>query len=221
MVRIAAVILACVLALESGQNPQPPSQSSTRPPANNDETLRPLTPEEIPPNLNFYAIDPLYTPGVPLGWAEKRIEETLDRGLQATVVEGGQVYLSWRLLGGDAEAVAFNVYRSTAGATPVRINAAPILRTTDLVDVRPPLDRETAWWVKAVVADREQEERARVTLPANPPVRQYSAIRLKEDIRSVDRIAIADLNGDGTYDFVVKHPSGVVDPGRVRPSPDT
>jgi rhamnogalacturonan endolyase len=37
----------------------------------------------------------------------------------------------------------------------------------------------------------------------------------------VDRVGIGDLNGDGAYDFVVKHPAGNIDPGRIRPSPDT
>ena len=54
-----AIGLAITLAASvSGQQTQPPSATSTRPPVNNDQTLRPLTPEEIPPNLNFYAMDP-------------------------------------------------------------------------------------------------------------------------------------------------------------------
>jgi hypothetical protein len=92
------------------QNPSP-SQPSTRPPEDNDRMLRPLTPEEVPPNLNFYAIDPLYKPGISLGWAKERIEERLDRGMLALVTEGGKVYLGWRLLKTDPEAIAFNVYR--------------------------------------------------------------------------------------------------------------
>src|SRR5574339_446874 len=38
-------------------------QEATRPPENNDQMLRPLGPDEIPPNLSFYAMDPLYKPG--------------------------------------------------------------------------------------------------------------------------------------------------------------
>ena len=45
--------------------------------------------------------------------------------------------------------------------------------------------------------------------------------RVKDDVKSVDRVGIGDLNGDGTYDFIVKHPAGRVDPGRVVPSADT
>lgn len=203
------------------QNPAPQSQPSTRPPENNDQMLRPITSEEVPPNLNFYALDPLYKPGVPLGWATKRIEEKLDRGMLALATEGGKVYLSWRLLKTDPDGVAFNVYRSTAGGAAVKLNARPVQTTTDFMDANPPPDREHAWWVRAVVNGGELNDAMRATLPANPPLQQYKAIKLKEEVRGVDRVGIGDLDGDGTYDFVVKHPSGGVDPGRSRPSPDT
>src|SRR5512145_2990050 len=110
------VLTGCCAAILLGmaQNPAPqPTQPSTRPPENNDQTLRPLTPEEIPPNLNFYAMDPLYAPGTALGWATERIRETLDRGLVAVAADGGRVHLSWRLLETDASAVRFVVYRIT------------------------------------------------------------------------------------------------------------
>ena len=217
----AVVFLLSVVAL-TPQDPAPsPAQPSTRPPDRNDEILRPLTPEEIPPNLNFYAIDPLYRPGTPLGWSETRIREALDRGMVASALDGGRVYLAWRLLDTDPANVAFNLYRSTAGGTPLKVNPEPLTRTTDYVDSGAPRDGEHAWWVRAVVNGREQDEGAHAVLPAGARVQPFRAIRLREDVRSADRVAIADLNGDGAYDFVVKHPSGAIDPGRIRPSPDT
>ena len=89
-------------AQQQAPPPQPPPVSSTRPPEDNEKGLRPLTPEEIPPNLNFYAMDPLYKAGTSLGWATARIRETLDRGLVAIVAQGGRTYLSWRLLDTDS-----------------------------------------------------------------------------------------------------------------------
>ena len=56
-------------------------------------------------------MDPLYKPGIPLGWAKERIEEKLDRGLIAIKGDKG-VYLGWRLLKSDPADVAFNVYRA-------------------------------------------------------------------------------------------------------------
>jgi rhamnogalacturonan endolyase len=217
------LLLACsaVIALAAQNPPVPPVQPATRPPENNDQTLRPLTPEEIPPNLNFYAIDPLYRPGVALGWSATRIEEALDRGTVAIVAAPGRVYVGWRLLETDASGVTFNVYRSTGGAAAVRLNARPIARTTDFVDTTAPLDRENAWSVRAVVDGREEPAAGEATLAANAAPQPYRAIRLRDDVRSVDRVAVADLNGDGAYDFVVKHPAGGIDPGRIRPSPAT
>jgi hypothetical protein len=40
-------------------------------------------------------------------------------------------------------------------------------------------------------------------------------------VRSVDRVGIGDLDGDGAYDFVVKHPAGMIDPGKQVPSAHT
>jgi hypothetical protein len=50
-----AVVFVLAVTMAAAQQQPPPTQPSTRPPENNDEVLRPLTPEEIPPNLNFYA----------------------------------------------------------------------------------------------------------------------------------------------------------------------
>jgi rhamnogalacturonan endolyase len=215
------LLLACALSI-GAQNPPaaPQTQPATRPPENNDQTLRPLTPEEIPPNLNFYAVDPLYRPGTPLGWSPTRIDETLDRGTSAVVAGPGRVYIGWRLLESDARAIAFNVYRSTAGGAPVKLNAQPLSKTTDFLDATAPLERDNTWSVRAVVNGREQDGDGAAVLPAHPPALPFRTIGLK-DVRSVDRVAIADLNGDGAYDFVVKHPAGGIDPGRIRPSSDT
>ncbi|MBP8303518.1 MAG: silent information regulator protein Sir2, partial [Phycisphaerae bacterium] len=84
-------------------------------------------------------MDPLYDPNAVLGWAGERIEERLNRGVVAVPTEGGKVYVGWRLLKTDPEGVAFHVYRTTAGGSPVRVNAEPVTRTTDLVDDKAPL----------------------------------------------------------------------------------
>jgi rhamnogalacturonan endolyase len=200
-----------------------PVQFATSPVSDNDTTLRPLSPEEIPPNLNFYAINPLYKPGAPLGWATERIEEKLDRGLVATLVEGGKVYLSWRLLKTDAQDIAFNVYRRAKEGTapPAKLNQAPVSRTTDFTDASASFEEPNAWFVRPVVDGRELEPSPTATLPASPPVQNYRAIKLKPDVRGVSIVALGDLDGDGVYDFVVKHPAGGKDPGRITRSLDT
>jgi len=182
----------------SAQNQRRPVQSSTRPPESNDRELRELTDEEIPPNLNFYTMDPLYNPDAVLGWAEERIEEKLDRGMLALSMEGGKVYLGWRLLKTDPASIAFNVYRSTADADPVKLNAEPIRITTDFIDTNPPPDRPNAWFVKPVLDGREQAPSEQAELPANLRAQQYKSIKLRDDVRGVSIVGIGDLNGVGS-----------------------
>jgi len=193
-------------------------QGGTRPPADNDRVLRELTPEEIAPNLNFYAMDPLYDPNAVLGWAEARIEEKVNRGMLALNIGNGKVYLGWRLLKSDPEEVAFNVYRSTDDGPEIKLNDAPVTRTTDFIDEGASLDQANAWFVKPMIDVQEQEASERAILEANAPVRQYRSILLREDIRGVAIIGIGDLDGDGVYDFVVKHPGQGKDPGRSGPN---
>jgi len=205
--------------------PPPPSNAlqtiETRPPEGNDTGIRELSPEELPPNLNFYAVDPLYKPGVPLGWASERIEEKLDRGLIAMPVEGGKVYLGWRLLREDPANVAFNVYRSTSGGAPTRLNPTPVIATTDFVDATAAPGQANAWFVRAVIDGREQADSPRINLAANAPVTGYKAIKLRDELTSISMVGVGDLDGDGVYDFVVKHPGGGKDPGRLSVSRDT
>ena len=222
---LLGLALAVAVAIGDAQQqppPTPPPQpEATRPPADNDRKLRPLSPEEIPPNLSFYAMDPLHTPGAPLGWSPTRIAERLDRGLVVSPLEGARVYLSWRLLDTDPEQSAFNVYRATAGGPPQRLTPQPVRRTTDFLDTTAAREREHTWWVALVVNGSEQGTSDRVTIPANAQPSPYRALKMRDDVRSVDRVGIGDLDGDGTYDFVVKHPVGQIDPGRRVPSTDT
>ena len=193
-------------------------QGGTRPPRDNERGLRELTAEEIPPNLNFYAMDPLYDPNAVLGWAEERIEEKLNRGMLAISMGDGKVYLGWRLLKNDPENVAFNVYRSTASAAEVKLNAQPITKTTDFIDENALLNKENAWFVRPVVNGKEQAASEKAVFPADSPVQQYRSFPLKDNIRA-SMVGIADLDGDGVYDFVVKHSSGRgKDPGSISPN---
>jgi rhamnogalacturonan endolyase len=216
-----ALVATCAAAQQQVPQ-QPPPVSSTRPPENNEQGLRTLTAEEIPPNLNFYAMDPLYKAGSPLGWATERIREALDRGLVAVADGKGRVHLSWRLLDTDPQDVRFNVYRRSADGNEAKLTAKPIVATTDFADTLGAGAQAVSpggWRVAAVVNGRESAAMPGDTW--NGPVAGHRALKLREDVRSIDRVGIGDLNGDGAYDFVVKHPSGSVDPGRQVPSKDS
>ena len=68
-------------------------------------------------------MDPLYEPNAVLGWAETRIEEKFNRGMVAHA-DGGRQSLPRLAICSRATRghVAFNVYRSTAGGEPVKLN---------------------------------------------------------------------------------------------------
>ena len=130
------------------------------------------------------------------------------------------MYLSWRLLKSDAATVAFDVFRQADGGAPVKITARPVSATTDYTDAAAPRDKALTYWVLPAGA-AAAETPVKASVPAGATARPFHAIPLRDDVKSVDRVGIGDLNADGAYDFVVKHPAGNIDPGRVRPSTDT
>lgn len=210
---VLVVLVSLTVAQAQGTRPRI-RQGGTRPPEGNDRGLREITEEEIPPNLNFYAMDPLYDPNARLGWSETRIEESLNRGLVVMPVGDGAAYVGWRLLKSDPEGVTFNVYRSVGDQQSVKLNALPIVHTTDFVDPAVPAGSTCHWRVRAVVNGQEQalsESAACGKLP-------YRSIALKDDVTGVSMVAIGDLDGDQIYDYVVKHPGGGKDPGRMSPN---
>jgi rhamnogalacturonan endolyase len=138
--------------------------------------------------------------------------ETLDRGLVAVPAGETEVYIGWRLLKSDAPNVGFNVYRSSAGERPRKLNDTPLTGSTNFVDKTAPLGRENAWSVRAVTDGKEQEASRAVHLPANAPKTPYVSIELQGDY-SPNKIGIDDLDGDGKLDFVIKQPGSSIDPG--------
>jgi rhamnogalacturonan endolyase len=153
------------------------------------------------------------------GWAKKRIDEKINRGMLAIPNKEGNVYLGWRLLKSDKKGTAFNVYRSVERGNPVRLNKEPVVATTDFIDNKPIMARESAYWVRAVINGKELEPSDKA--PLKPDAKDnpyYTSIKFQGDYRP-QRIGVADLNGDGAYDFVIKQPSRGIDPAG-RPNTD-
>ena len=149
-------------------------------------------------------------------------EERFNRGLVAAVNDARQVYLGWRLLKEDAAGVAFNVYRSTAGGRAVKVNAQPLTSSTNFVDAAAPMDKVNVWFVRAVAGGRELASSESVTLAANTHPNRVRSFKLQGDYL-FNRVGICDLDGDGVFDYVIKQPGAGhgLDPGTIRPSPDT
>ena len=80
--------------------------------------------------------------------------ENLDRGLIAVNLGGSRssdVYIGWRMLGKDPETIAFNLYRSTGDAEPVKLNDLPIIKSTNYIDYSVNLNQSVSYFVKPVI----------------------------------------------------------------------
>src|SRR6187402_1553816 len=83
--------------------------------------------------------------------------ELLSRGVVAVNQGDGKVFVGWRMLGTDADNIAFNLYRMTDGGKPARLNERPIADVTFFVDAKADLTKANAYFVRAVVNKKEQE----------------------------------------------------------------
>ncbi len=148
-----------------------------------------------------------------VGWAPSRVTEKLNRGLSAMQTAPGRIYLSWRLLADDSENVAFNIYRMTdKNSKTTRVNRKPVLLTTDFSDQFRGESASLTYFIRPVLNGKEGEASEKVTVTLSPEVKNYRSIRFQGDYLP-QRVAVADLNGDGTYDFIIKQPSRGIDPG--------
>ncbi|MEK6567197.1 MAG: hypothetical protein AABZ27_00480, partial [Candidatus Omnitrophota bacterium] len=161
-------------------------------------------------NVSLQQITPEAKPQVQ-GWAQQRVEESLGRGVAAIFLGDGKVYIGWRLLEDDDKEIAFNIYRVSATGAPVKLNSELIDATTDFIDTTAPLDKDNTYFIRAVSGGQETKESERFTLKANSKANPYLSIKLNGSYL-FNRVAIADLNGDGQYDFVIRQPDVSIDP---------
>jgi len=147
------------------------------------------------------------------GWASNRVEEKLNRGLVAVPRDDGTVYLSWRLLKIDDSKIAFNVYRQTEGKAAVVLNKNPITTTTDFVDTDVPRNGKATYWVQTVQNNKEVPVSEKVVCDPNAIYSKGCLSIAFQGNYTPSKIAVADLNGDGVYDFVIKQPGRGIDPG--------
>jgi rhamnogalacturonan endolyase len=146
------------------------------------------------------------------GWAKTRITEKLNRGLIALQVAPDKIYLSWRLLSDDMPGVTFNLYRENSSGKIIRINKAPVIITTDFTDILPGKISSATYFVRPILNGKEAEASEKVMISPSSEMKNYRSIHFQGDYKP-QRIAIADLNGDGAYDFVIKQPERGIDPG--------
>ena len=141
------------------------------------------------------------------GWLSKRPVEPMGRGLVACQVENG-TYINWRLLKDDPTDRTFDLYRTLEGQR-VKLNRTPLKQTTDFSDTN------TFQASARYSLETHPGEIASTPLQAIPLENRktpYIRIPLATTNAVAQKIGIADLDGDGEYEYVIKQPGGNVDP---------
>jgi rhamnogalacturonan endolyase len=145
-------------------------------------------------------------------------EENLDRGLVAIEREDGLVFLSWRLLDTDPEDMAFRIIRIPSAPhsrLPYKIlTGNKPYRRTNFVDKSPErgFGAETCQYRLYRYTEKmglNAWEQLGVILRGR--AKSYISIPLKGDY-DFQKVGIADLNGDGAYEYIIKQPNFNTDP---------
>jgi rhamnogalacturonan endolyase len=125
--------------------------------------------------------------------------ERLNRGVVAVESDNG-VFVSWRLFATEPQSTKFNVYRVEGDAQPKLLNTTPLSRGTNFTDVNNTSLDTASYFVRTMVdgAEGEPSQKAEVWRNGYREI----PIRLVENYRAGDA-SIADLDGDGEYEFVL------------------
>jgi len=137
--------------------------------------------------------------------------EKIDRGVAALRNADGAVYVGWRLLAEDPPDAAFHVYRQAGAAAPERVTAKPVRESTNFVDEKAPKEGDLKYFVRPVTGKDEGPPSPAVAVAGTPPGASYIAVKLQGPYMA-HKVAVADLDGDGRYEFVIQQPDFNVDP---------
>ncbi|MET2718262.1 hypothetical protein ABXV03_21260 [Streptomyces harbinensis] len=145
---------------------------------------------------------PAPVPGDPTRVAGPRPMEDLNRGVVAVRTDATGVFVSWRLLGLDPDGIGFHVERSTGGGPWTRLTGRPLTGGTHHTDTTADLSRENRYRVTPVLDGTEQEPSESFALPAGAAAEPVVRLPLR-DTGPVKFSWVGDLNGDGSWDFVL------------------
>jgi hypothetical protein len=131
--------------------------------------------------------------------------ENLGRGIVGVRTGASSIFVSWRLLGLDPAGIGFNLYRSTAGGTAVKLNSSVLTAGTNFTDATPDITKDNAYYVKPVLNGTEQAASGSYTVKANTTAEPCIVIPLQKPASGyyTKFVWAGDLDGDGEYDFVM------------------
>jgi hypothetical protein len=133
--------------------------------------------------------------------AKLRQIENLGRGVVA-VRDGDNVFISWRLLALDSSNIGFNIYRSTAGETAVKLNSYIITGGTNYTDKTVDLTKDNSYYVTPVINGIEQTASEPFKLTANHASEPLISIPIHKG-GPIHFVWPGDFDGDQEYDYLV------------------
>ena len=143
----------------------------------------------------------------------QRYMERLSRGAIAIPQSDGSVYLSWRLLATDSDAVSFNVYRNDGDGWS-KINHSPIDESTIYIDkeanlkrhfsyqIEPLLDKEVLAKSDVHFLNQDGSDRNYLSVPIQKP--EGGIVDGESFFYRANDASVADLDGDGEYEIILK-----------------
>jgi hypothetical protein len=169
--------------------------------------------------MAFVFLSCFLVPGIMAG-------ERPGRGAVAFPTKDGQVYVGWRLLADDPPGVGFDVYRSdAAGRGSQKLNTEPVTGSTNFVDRTAGAGSAPhTYSVRPAGRNARGAESGLVRSEERAEIGGLRRIKLQGSYKA-QKVGIADLDGDGKFDYVVKHPDFNSDPyvlgvGYWKPSPE-
>ena len=142
--------------------------------------------------------------------------EKLDRALIALEREDGSVFLSWRLLDTDSDDIAFKIKRrsSDSAAQTYHLTKSWPCMTTNFIDLSP--NKRNTYIYELYETSKknwpdEIKKLTEVEIKLTGQSKSYHSIPLNGDY-DFQKVGIADLDGDGTYEYLIKQPNFNTDP---------
>lgn len=147
-----------------------------------------------------------------LNVSAQRVMEQLNRGLVAVRVSTTQTFLSWRVLGGDPDDVAFNLYRNGE-----KINENPISENSNYNDNQ--YQPTNIYEVRVVLGGIETGEKHQASVWSSNyleiPLQRPAGMTMPDNSTctySPNDASVGDVDGDGEFEIILKwEPSNAKD----------
>ena len=152
--------------------------------------------------------------------------EKLDRGLIALEREDGSVYIGWRAFPTDAPTTAFMLTRIEVGKVEPALAKKPkwSTRGTNEIDKNADKGKTYRYELAKISLGGSGKPVGEVTIKVTGNPTGYIRIPLQGNY-DFQKVGIADLDGDGQYEYIIKQPDFNTDPyqqpGYWKKSPTT